>query len=344
VQRLGAAGFRAVLNYAGLNGGLEAVRRYADAANAAGVKVIWPLHARPWRGHEEARKASPALAASCGCETVDDLLATVVGALRGHPATWGWYIGDELSREDAPAVADLAARVRALDGDHPLLYVANGATKFPGGDLDPFTAAADYIGASIYPVGTPAETWAVGPTAAAVQQVASRTGKSSFTVLQAFSWAQYPGVSPTPTPRWPSREDMRRARDAALANSTPGLLLWYSLKDIEASDDPAGHFADLAWAATGPPTTPEPTEAPGQRRAAGVTATPRRTRTAARGRTVRPAGRKKAARGRKPAGARKRKAARRPARSRRAERKTRRGPAPRARARVLRKAEWRVPR
>src|SRR3954451_15233408 len=49
LDRLGKAGFRAVLNYDVWNASWEDLKAYADAAQAAGVQIIWPFNNRAWR-------------------------------------------------------------------------------------------------------------------------------------------------------------------------------------------------------------------------------------------------------------------------------------------------------
>src|SRR5262245_37267457 len=127
-----AAGLRAVLNY-GTGTMTEAqALRYANEAGAAGVRVIW----NPWTG--------PATWSGGWIE-----------AVRGHPATWGYYVGDEAApgSAEAGAVEQLAARCRKTG--KPTLYISRPGRKA----LRPFVEIASHSGPDCYPVGVPS-SWA----------------------------------------------------------------------------------------------------------------------------------------------------------------------------------------
>src|ERR687891_2981759 len=49
LRTIADAGFKYVLNYTAWFGNAQQVRRYADQAQAAGIKLIWPLNDRAWR-------------------------------------------------------------------------------------------------------------------------------------------------------------------------------------------------------------------------------------------------------------------------------------------------------
>src|SRR5438309_2030667 len=93
------------------------------------------------------------------------LLLLPAAACGSLPATWGYYIGDELSASAATQVAALATSVRSVDPSHPLLYVGQ---SFPSlaTNLQPFASTADVIGADVYPIGEGLPTSIVGNVAA----------------------------------------------------------------------------------------------------------------------------------------------------------------------------------
>jgi hypothetical protein len=286
LNRLGAAGFRAVLNYDVWNASWEDLTTYAQAAQAAGVKIIWPFNNRPWRAGTGLAAAYPALAKRCGCSADDELLDAVMNVVRAFPSTWGYYVGDEVDPAEADQVKALADRVRASDDRRPLLYVAKGNSPVLGGDLKPFAATADVLASDIYVVGTSAPLSIVSDTSEEVQRIADGARKRSAAVLQAFNWAQYPNQSPADRPRFPTRDELLRQRNYALAGGRPSIILWYSLKDIANSDDPDGHFADLAAAAMAPmPVAPQHTGTSTRARARAATSSARvaRDRGAHRG-------------------------------------------------------------
>jgi hypothetical protein len=228
------------------------MHQYAATAESAGVKVIWPLKEAIWRNGGNLASYYPTLASGCGSCGHDEFVRYVVNLVKNLPATWGYYIGDEVSPAEAPQVAALAALIKSVDPGHPLLLVAN-ETAGTGANVNPLTASADVIGADSYPWNWPDTSLAqIGSTAHLMQSIATATQRQSAMVLQAFDWASYPEVVGPVSPTWPTEAVMREERDQALANGSPALLLWYSLFDIQRSADPVGHWADLQAAAIGP--------------------------------------------------------------------------------------------
>jgi hypothetical protein len=165
-------------------------------------------------------------------------------------ATWGYYIGDEVTKSETPAVAQLAARVRTLAPALPLLAVVSAWQ--PGSLAGTLAAVAPYVdalGVDEYPIGTGVPVSDIGTTVGELQRISALHGISSVAVLQAFDWGQYPAEDPTTTPRWPTRMEMRQERSEATLHGTPALILWYSFYDIWRSPNPAQHWGDLASAA-----------------------------------------------------------------------------------------------
>src|SRR4051794_10956872 len=115
LDELGRAGFKAVLNYNVWNASWEDLGAYAAAARAAGVKIIWPFNNRPWRTGQGLAAAYKPLVARCGCEGDPDFLEAAMNVIRSFPATWGYYVGDEVNPSEADQVRTLAARIRAQD-------------------------------------------------------------------------------------------------------------------------------------------------------------------------------------------------------------------------------------
>ncbi|MCW3015494.1 MAG: hypothetical protein JWO02_2586, partial [Solirubrobacterales bacterium] len=118
LDRAAAAGFTLMLNYTQLSASPEQLHALSQRAAARGVKLIWPLSNQVWRRRGDIARTYPQLAAACRCGG-GDLLAYVVGLARNEPGTWGYYIGDEVTPAELPAVRALAARVKALDPTHP---------------------------------------------------------------------------------------------------------------------------------------------------------------------------------------------------------------------------------
>lgn len=250
LARIGAAGFSHVLNYSAWYGSPAQVRAYADAAAALGLQLIWPLNHPAWRGlgrldatYSSLTGARPAPrgAAPAGAA---ELTAEAIELVAGHPATWGFYIGDELPVAEAGRVRALSATVRRLAPNRPQLYVSRPGT----GRLQPFAQIADVAGADPYPIGSGDPP--VHQAARSARAATAATGARTAMVLQAFSWSQYaPGARPV---RYPTAGDLRAMRNAAVRHAHPSLILWYSYQDILRSDHPQRRWRDLVRAALRP--------------------------------------------------------------------------------------------
>ena len=241
LARIRAAGFRYVLNYSAWYGTPAELLRYADAAQALGLKLIWPLNNPVWRELGDFGANYPSLATNLG---------GAIGLVADHPATWGFYVGDELPSSEAGRVRRLSALVRTAAPGKPLLYVARPGARH----LAPFAPLADVLGADTYPVGSGDPP--VPRAARSAHAAASAAGARTAMVLQAFSWSQYTqGAFP---PHYPSTATLRAMRDAAIENAHPSLILWYSYQDILRSDDPARRWGDLVRAAFGRTPRPSP--------------------------------------------------------------------------------------
>jgi len=263
LDQLGGAGFQAILNYEQWWSTPEQVTQYAAAAQSAGVKVIWPLKEAIWRNGGDLASYYPSLAGACSSCGHEEFVRYVVNMVKGLPATWGYYIGDEVSPAEAPQVAALAALIKSVDPNHPLLLVATEPSG-TGANLNPLASSADVLAADPYPWGWPDSSLSeIGSTTRLVQNVANASHRQSAMVLQAFDWSQYPETAGPVSPTFPTEAAMLQERDEALDNGSPSLLLWYSLFDIQRSTDPAGNWADLVAAAfEGSATTTAASAAP----------------------------------------------------------------------------------
>ena len=97
LQTIADAGFQYVLNYTAWYGSAEQVRQYADEAQAAGIKLIWPLNDHAWRDGTDLRSYYRYLGPDCPCSTNAQFKQWALGLVKDQPATWGFYDGDELS-------------------------------------------------------------------------------------------------------------------------------------------------------------------------------------------------------------------------------------------------------
>jgi hypothetical protein len=259
LDKIAAGGFTLVVNYAQAFGTTDQLRTYAERADGNGIQVIWaisdPIY---WNGTDLTSELSE-LAGSCGASTNAAVIRCYVRTVKSLPATWGYYVGDEVAQADAAKARRLAKRVGRLDPGHPRLFVGNGngavTTQQQQKVLGPFASTSETLGLDIYPIGSTTPLSAVGDVAATLQRLSKSKAKRSALVLQAFSWSQYPDANPdvcSPFPdcaTLPDRRELRKMRNLAIGRGSPQLLLWYSYFDIMRSDDPQGHWRDLVAAA-----------------------------------------------------------------------------------------------
>jgi hypothetical protein len=239
-----AAGFHYVLNYSSWYGSPAAVLHYADVAASLGLELIWPLNHPAWRGAGDLSDTYPDLGEGRADLSNADFASLAIGLVVNHPATWGFYIGDEVSPLEADAVGALSATVRRLAPGKQQLYVARPGAAL----LEPFAPFVDVAGADTYPIGSAERS--VRHAARAARAVASEAGAQTAMVLQAFSWSQYrPGAV---APRYPNGRILRMMRDAAIHHANPAMILWYSFQDVLRSDQPRRRWRQLSRAAFSP--------------------------------------------------------------------------------------------
>lgn len=260
LKRIAASGFKLVLNYDQLYATAKQEITYATQANSLGMKVIWAMNASAFWDGSDARHTYSSLAATCRCTNNAGFIRYIIDLVKDLPATWGYYIGDEVdpsNRHQLKAFTDL---VRQVDPAHPRLFV--GGAEFASGEaarLTPFIDTTDVLGVDYYPVGRtdiPNALRATGAIAHAVQAIADQYHKQMVVVLQAQSLGEYPGNEYLCHPfpgclPYPTQAQMRLMRDLVLENAHPAFILWYSYFDILKSQNPSAQFTALVDAATG---------------------------------------------------------------------------------------------
>ena len=240
VRRAASAGFKVIQNMGALyDADLTDILAYANAAQANGVKVIWSLNGGAQRAGLVGNM--PKLADRCGCSTDDALLVYLMTILRAHPATWGYYISDEPKPEDHDQIAAYTARVKSLDPTHPRLIMGCGNCYGGEGSVNFVSDVDAALGSDVYPVweqapDQPIVTKKVAAVASGLQRVADAAGRQSVVALQAFRWgdsfydSQATGIGPAS--RFPTRNEIEAQRNAALENSRPSLILWFTLNQV----------------------------------------------------------------------------------------------------------------
>jgi hypothetical protein len=252
LQTIADAGFKYVLNYTAWYGSADQVRQYADEAQAAGIKLIWPLNDHAWRDGTNLRSYYRYLGPDCPCSSNADFVQWALGLVKDHPATWGFYVGDELSptSQNISQTKALASEVKSIAPDKPTMYVTipndNGVLT---SQLEPFEESADYVGADFYPVGKGNHVDATSGYADDTRRLAAQYGRQPLFVLQAFSWSSYDAGA---ADRFPTRSEMQDMRDQAIASGNPQMMLWYAYNDVMRSSDPQGNWNEVKAAAFAP--------------------------------------------------------------------------------------------
>jgi hypothetical protein len=317
LHRIGAAGFRAVLNGWVFNDVTVArIRAFAQEAAASGVQVIWPLNALPFQNADpnasDMLAAYPGLSANCGCSNNQGLLAYLVSVLRDQPNTWGYYLSDEPSPGAHDALATWVGRIRALDSSHPRLIMGCGiCAGGPDANVAWMSDLDIALGSDAYPVfggaPDPAHAYAsVAQNVSSLHRIASAAGRREVVALQSWRWgdsvldSQAAGVDPATT-RFPSQGEVEAQRNAAVQNAHADLILWFTLTQVfgwESGQLPSGWTnppdSDQRWAnLVGGAFAPAPSVLPSTASAtkAAATATSAATGAASRSRNRAPVAR-----------------------------------------------------
>jgi hypothetical protein len=222
LRRLSGAGFKVVMKMGAVSADqLPSLLIYANAAHALGLKVIWQLRTKTG--------------------IPDASMVTSIGALRLHPATWGWYIFDEPSPAQRDLVATFAAKVKQLDPTHQRLIMGCGACYGGEGSVSFLSGIDATLGSDIYPVTEQAPDGPgigrrVASVASGLQRVADREGRKTVMTLQAWRWgdsiydSQATGIGQAS--RFPTRKEIEDQRNAAITNARPDLILWFTLNQV----------------------------------------------------------------------------------------------------------------
>jgi hypothetical protein len=260
---LAVKGFSLILNYGQLYGDTKSQLAYADRAHAAGIKVIWAILPHFDRADDWMITTYPTLAANSNCSDNYCLIKYFVDHVKDHPATWGYYIADEIRPSEYADLKKWSNVIREADPNHPRLLVTAG-TNDPMEQYYWFYSymsdVADIFGPDYYPYGYiesgDSLTRFTGATASHAQYWADKLGGESLMVLQVFSLARY---SETPLcalwpecARFPTYEQMKAQRDQTIMNSHPAVILWWTYADILRTENPQATLDELAKAAFSP--------------------------------------------------------------------------------------------
>jgi len=217
LSAISQGGFDLVLNYSTGSMSIADNLAYAALARSRNLQLVWNL--------SDYRQPLPAK-------------LDLVRATASHPATWGYYIGDEVRPDDRGQVKQLSSAIRAIT-PKPTLLVSRPKPYL----LRPFAKLVDYLGPDTYPVG------GSDPPVCETSRWGTAAARNPVIVLQSFSWSiDYPGM---PT-QWPSARRMRRMREAALRCGRPKLIFWFCFHCVtDYHPNPALYWPNLVWAANG---------------------------------------------------------------------------------------------
>jgi len=258
---------------------LASLSTYANAAHSLGMSVMWEL-SNPdwWSGPSTSTELSDyysSFTTACECTQKTALLAHVVHWLGSLPGTYGYYAADDevLAPGGQAAIASYIAEIKQQDPVHTVMIATWNDSQ-----TATYQRMADVLGQEIYPVmnqplvpiNANQDTWGpLGDLISQDQQSATKAGKQSAFILQAFSWGdnlddgQATGVcTPNDTKDscyakllYPSAAAQLQLRNEVLLHAHPQLILWWSFMGTYGQADtdtysiyPTGAVAAARWA------------------------------------------------------------------------------------------------
>lgn len=150
----------------------------------------------------------------------NQIVNMTVKTLRNHPAMLAWYVSDENSIDEIPAIRALRERISQYDPYHPVLTLTNLVRNFQY-----FAKTGDVLLYDLYPIGWrknsgPAQTLKDALPAFAP---AKQTGLPLWWVPQAFPWA---ASSLENLPRYPTEAEMTSQCLLAAIHGVKAFLLY----------------------------------------------------------------------------------------------------------------------
>ncbi len=231
LKRMAEAGFNCVMPYGINSTDLSQTKAYLDAAQAAGLKVIYSIKdfydGTTWRP----KQVGP-------WKTIEDMTKGVVSTFKDHPALLAWYLNDELPLSMHGELEARYRAVRDLDPDHPCWVVLYQVESLPG-----YVDTTDVLGTDPYPIPDPKRLAMAGQwTRRTVAAVGPYGGV--WQVPQAHDTGCYvKDVEGRKRFRAPTLTELRNMTFQCLAEGARGLI-YYSYFDLQR--DPLGF--DRRWA------------------------------------------------------------------------------------------------
>lgn len=132
--------FNTVLNYQVNEGSIAQIRRYLDAADQHGIKVIYSI-----KDFYQGTKYFPKRVGQYKGE--EGMTRGVIGEFKSHPAILAWYLNDELPTKYIPRLTKRYELVKQIDPNHPAWIVL-----YQVKELKKYLKTTDAIGTDPYPI------------------------------------------------------------------------------------------------------------------------------------------------------------------------------------------------
>jgi hypothetical protein len=261
-------GFKLVLNYGTYYDLTQSLIAYANRAQSLGMKIIWSTQYVSEMGEDDAflTKKYPNLAHESGCLENACFIRYVVNLVKDLPATWGYYVADEVDPIEHDRMKYYTDLIQSTDPNHPRLYVVMGSYEmmqyftFPSFMAD----LTDIYAPDVYPYGfrIPGDQYTelTGIVADHTRYWSNKVNVKGAMVLQAFNGVRYDCYMLPCT--FPTYEQMKAQRDQVIQRFNPEIILWWTFEDIlKEGVDWQQHWHDLAAAAFSslPPNIPQAT-------------------------------------------------------------------------------------
>jgi hypothetical protein len=219
--------FNTIMNYGVNEASIQQIRRYLDAVDERGLKIIYSI-----KDFYRGTKYYPRKVGHYSGE--EEMTRGVISTFRNHPAILAWYLNDELPPEYIPRLARRYRTVKRLDPNHPawiVLYQVN--------ELKSYLKTTDVIGADPYPIphrpiGMAGEWTQLARKAVGPKRAVWMVPQAHNTSLYRKDGAKYAG---------PTFDEMRCMAYQCLVHGANGLI-FYSFFDLKR--DPLGF--ESRWA------------------------------------------------------------------------------------------------
>ena len=227
LKRISDAGFNTIVNYSsfgmtfggGEKGRMKTIVRALDVVRQHNLKLLFSLK-------DQYPGMRNAVAELDGSRGIDEVVKHTVNSLKDHPALLGWYVSDENSRSELPAMLALRELISAADPDHPAVTLT-----FREGDLPVYGSSGDVLAVDNYPIVGKNEK-ELSPMLKLIR-TAKRGKQPVWMVPQIFNWGVYRAKNAEEFAKfvYPERKEIKAMIAAGAILGCKGFL-FYSYSDI----------------------------------------------------------------------------------------------------------------